>query len=484
MGKHLTLVLCGVLFLIGCSGGSSSNQQSPPQAPPPSGGSSGAPVISSLSPDCAPQGESSLNPFTNGKLLVNGGNFGANSVARWNGNDRPTTFFGSGQVGAQITVSDIAAAGTAVVTVFNPGASGGISNALTFTITAGGVSPQSIALDPMGRFAYVANEGCGNSIFGNVSMFTITPATGVLVPVGPPVASNDEGGRFVTVDPSSEHAYVANWGEGDTAGSISTYTINSATGALTLTGTINGACPGSGCALLAPWSVAVDPSGKFAYVADEGGFAPTSVAEFVIAPTAGALTPLEKIAAGGRSISVAVDPSGMFAYVVNKSEPPGSAGNISMYTIDGGTGALASMATVTAGTDPVSIAVDRAGKFAYVTNSGSNDVSMYAINGGHLSSIGTVAAGTKPVSVAVDPAGQFAYVANSGSNNIATYRITPTTGGLSLIGMIATGLSPTSIAIGPFGKYAYVTNSGSNDVSMYSIDDVTGALTLIGTIST
>jgi len=32
-----------------------------------------------------------------------------------------------------------------------------------------------------------------------------------------------------------------------------------------------------------------------------------------------------------------------------------------------------------AGIDPVSIAVDPAGKFAYVTNSGSNDVSMYSI---------------------------------------------------------------------------------------------------------
>ena len=44
--------------------------------------------------------------------------------------------------------------------------------------------------------------------------------------------------------------------------------------------------------------------------------------------------------------------------------------------------------------------------------------------------------------------------------------------------------SPTSIAVHPSGKFAYVTNSGSNDVSMYSIDAATGALTLIGTIGT
>ena len=51
-----------------------------------------------------------------------------------------------------------------------------------------------------------------------------------------------------------------------------------------------------------------------------------------------------------------------------------------MYTIDATTGALTSMGTIAAGTDPVSVAVDPSGKFAYVTNSGSNDVSMYTIN--------------------------------------------------------------------------------------------------------
>jgi 6-phosphogluconolactonase len=56
------------------------------------------------------------------------------------------------------------------------------------------------------------------------------------------------------------------------------------------------------------------------------------------------------------------------------------------------------MGTIAAGTGPISVAVDPAGKFAYVTNSGSNDVSMYTINAttGALTSIGTIAAGTGP----------------------------------------------------------------------------------------
>jgi YVTN family beta-propeller protein len=65
---------------------------------------------------------------------------------------------------------------------------------------------------------------------------------------------------------------------------------------------------------------------------------------------------------------------------------------------------------------------------------------MYTIDptSGALTSIGTIAAGTFPVSVAVDPSGKFAYVANHGSNNVSMYAIDPTTGVLTLIGTIGT----------------------------------------------
>jgi YVTN family beta-propeller protein len=84
----------------------------------------------------------------------------------------------------------------------------------------------------------------------------------------------------------------------------------------------------------------------------------------------------------------------------------------------------------------------------------------------------------------VDSAGKFAYVTNFESNDVSMYTIDATTGALTPIGTIAAGQSPTSIAIHPSGKFAYVTNSASNDVSIYSVDAATGALTLIGTIGT
>jgi hypothetical protein len=69
-------------------------------------------------------------------LTVNGTGFVSTSVVHWNGSSRTTTFIGQGQVTATISASDIAQAGTASVTVVNPGPGGGTSAAVFFPIAA------------------------------------------------------------------------------------------------------------------------------------------------------------------------------------------------------------------------------------------------------------------------------------------------------------------------------------------------------------
>jgi len=68
-------------------------------------------------------------------LTVRGSNFVAGAVVRWNGANRTTTFVSSTVLQAEITPSDLASAGTAVVTVFNPTPAGGLSNSAFFHIT-------------------------------------------------------------------------------------------------------------------------------------------------------------------------------------------------------------------------------------------------------------------------------------------------------------------------------------------------------------
>lgn len=96
------------------------------------GGGNPVPTLATLVPSSAAAGGPA---FT---LTVTGTSFVPASVVRWNGAARATTYDGATQLRAAIAAADIAAAGTAAVTVFNPPPGGGTSGALTFTITGGG----------------------------------------------------------------------------------------------------------------------------------------------------------------------------------------------------------------------------------------------------------------------------------------------------------------------------------------------------------
>ena len=87
-----------------------------------------APLATSLSPTSANVGGPALT------LTVTGSGFISASVVRWNGVARPTTFVSGTSLQAAISAADIAAVGTAQITVFTPGPGGGTSSPLTFTI--------------------------------------------------------------------------------------------------------------------------------------------------------------------------------------------------------------------------------------------------------------------------------------------------------------------------------------------------------------
>ncbi len=104
------------------------------------------PVAQTLSPGSATAGG---GDFT---LTVNGRDFVSGAAVRWNGAPRPTTYVSSTQLTAAIAAADIATAGTASVTVFNPEPGGGASDALSFTISSAGLACEAVqqALDQGG----------------------------------------------------------------------------------------------------------------------------------------------------------------------------------------------------------------------------------------------------------------------------------------------------------------------------------------------
>lgn len=86
------------------------------------------PALTSLGPSSAAVGGPA---FT---LTITGTNFITSSIVQWNAITRTTSFVSSTQLTTTVTTADIAVAGTASVTVFNPAPGGGTSNVLTFTI--------------------------------------------------------------------------------------------------------------------------------------------------------------------------------------------------------------------------------------------------------------------------------------------------------------------------------------------------------------
>jgi uncharacterized protein YjdB len=91
------------------------------------------PALASISPDTATAGRP-----TDMVLTVRGSRFTRQSLVRWNGTDRPTTYVGDTQLQAIIPASDLAAPRTSQVTVFTRSPGGGTSGAVPFLIRNSG----------------------------------------------------------------------------------------------------------------------------------------------------------------------------------------------------------------------------------------------------------------------------------------------------------------------------------------------------------
>lgn len=217
----------------------------------------------------------------------------------------------------------------------------GAGGALTFVATAatGTSGAASIAFNPAGTYAYVANY-----LGATVSMFSVSAVDGSLTPLGTVPAG--AGPNFIVVDPTARFVYVPN----DGAGTVSQYSIGTG-GILT---PIAAAVPSGGGA----WSITIDAAAKNAYVANRTG---DSVSHFTIDPS-GALTLANTLIlpGGTEPTSVAIDPSGLFAYISDRGSNGNPQTTVTQCSVAAdGTLTLLTPATVPAGTAPAAIITSR-----------------------------------------------------------------------------------------------------------------------------
>jgi len=267
---------------------------------------------------------------------------------------------------------------------------------------AAGVSPHSARVHPSGRYLYVPNAGDHT-----ISAYAIDSRTGALTPLaGSPFPFSAPGAPdSMTIDPSGRFAYVtfdATFGSGFLG-----YAIDANTGGLTQVAVAES---GSDTDF-----VLIDPSGRFVYAASritEAIWAfSIDPADGILTPIAG--SPFTT--GGATPAALAIDPRGRFLYAADDTAPnapplPASMPGVAAFRIDPATGALTTIpgSPFAAGGAPSGVAVDGSGRFLYVANQGSDDVSAFAIDGatGGLSALASspFAAGTGPEALAITPA--------------------------------------------------------------------------------
>ena len=339
------------------------------------------------------------------------------------------------------------------------------------------------ARSPAGApFVYVTGKGGTNEI----SQFA-TLGSGALRPLTPPNVASGEFPYDIAVSPQGTSAYVVD-NLSNTAGAVSQYTLNPATGKLTPKSPRMVATAGVPSGI-----ITVSPNGKNAYVPSG-----KAISQYRISPATGKLTamPPRMVAGAGFPIGIKVAPDGRYLYTTTGTQclaPKGThaacagalakASTVAVFRISPATGALSAkpVQTVATGLNPQMITIAPDGKSAYVT--GSNTIWQYSISPatGKLTpmSPATVATGKSPHDLAVAPDGKNLYVITVADDTIAQYAIRPATGALSArpVSTARTVPVPEAIALSPDGTNAYVTSEGKGVLSQFAISPVTGKIT-------
>jgi YVTN family beta-propeller protein len=173
--------------------------------------------------------------------------------------------------------------------------------------------------------------------------------------------------------------------------------------------------------------------------------------------------------------SYAVIDAAPFAYIPNS-------GNNNVSVIDTATTPPGVVATILAGTNPRGVAtvVKASETVALITNYGSDDVSVLRTYSDALTNIvffekvRDIRVGRNPYGIAVDPAGTFAYVTNYTDGSVSKIDL----GSYLVTATIPVGSNPIGIVVSPDGSKIYAVNNSNGTVSVINAADNTNVITV------
>jgi len=329
-------------------------------------------------------------------------------------------------------------------------------------------------------------------------------ASGALTPRE--VFPNDTNPSWLALDPTRTHLYAANETptyQGEKSGSVNAYSINRASGALTLLNTESSRGAG-------PCHLSVHPSGKWVLVANyeggtvavlpirpDGGLNPSTDVKHdqgSVGPERAASAPPGSFAISGHDAPhahmIEADPSGH--YVISSDL---GMDRILVWKIDQEKGTLKPndppSVMLPPGDGPRHFAFHPNGRWMYSLQEEASTLVLFEYDARQptgkltarqtLSSLPRGFTGTNFTSeVRVSPDGKFVYAANRLHDSIAIFSIGPE-GKLTFVGEEWTrGDYPRSFTIDPTGNFLHSCNQRSDAITTFRINHKTGGLSFTG----
>ena len=332
------------------------------------------------------------------------------------------------------------------------------------------------AINARAGYLYAAGETASNKIFG----YSVNEATGALTllpgfPIATGVTVYGYGvSELLTIDRTNNRLYVVNEG----VNTVSAYSINTATGALTALPFSPIRLPTGGY-----FTMAIHPSGSPLIIADEQNRKAVSYVITATTATAAAGSPFSTGTA--YPLSSVFSRDGFFYYT------GGTFGNyFAGFSVNATTGVLTALPNSpfnSGDSTPVGYAADSLGRIFMASTDGVVGSPLRAFataNGEPLfnpsnPSAATIARASDGV---LSPNENFYIVADSLGNQVGSYRISGTGATISLTAVsppVATGgLYPQALVLNSAGTFLFAANSVSRNITTYSFNQTSGALTL------
>jgi len=306
------------------------------------------------------------------------------------------------------------------------------------------------------------------------------------------LAAETASSSFVTVDRARGLLFAVNEVndyQGKPTGSVSAFSIDRATGRLTL---INQQ-PSMG---RSPCHLTLDRTGRHLLVAN---YSSGTVAVLPVG-TDGRLGEPKVVQHSGSSVNkqrqeaphahcTNFDPAFQYFFACDLGID-----QVKVYRLDDATGTLAAhtppFAAVKAGSGPRHMVFRPDGRYAYVLNELTSTVTAFAYDAhkGVLTegqTLSTLPAGytgqNSGAEIAVHPSGRFVYSSNRGHNSIAIFRVDQASGALTFVRTQETGgRTPRNFALDPSGRLLLAANQDSGTITTFAIDEANGELKSTG----